>query len=144
MTGASIEWYPGLVGLDQMTANGQRNPIGSVQLRTPPDPCQVGVAVSFRSRRRPNGAMYELIIVAFADPAGGPGTTDYLLVPLDTALQPQIDSASAIVDPVLGGNLNLMWSALPGRIYRSNTRATWVRQPGWIRAWATSRPRTPK
>ncbi len=131
MTGAKIEWYPGPVALDQMNANGQRTPLATAQLPTPPDPCLPGAAMLLPLPPPPPGAMYELIIVAFTDPAGGPGTIDYLLVPLDAALQPQVDSVSAIVDPVLGGSLKLTWSAVPGRIYNIQY-ASDLSSPAWM------------
>ena len=67
----------------------------------------------------PSGAMYEIIIVALTDPAGGPGTMDYLLVPLDAALTPQIDAAT-----VGGPNVNIVWSAVPGRTYHIQSKST--------------------
>jgi hypothetical protein len=148
MTAGAIEWYPGPVALDQMNATGQRTPLALARLQVPSGPCQPGAAMLLPLPRPPNGAMYELIILSFQgvsadDPAGDPGTTDYLLVPLDAALQPQIDSASALVNPVLGGNLSLSWSAVPGRIYNIQYKSdlsspTWMDSgAGDILAWSS-------
>jgi hypothetical protein len=136
MTRATVEWHPGPVALDQMTSTGQRTPLGSATLQEPPDPCLAGGAVVLPVPPAPSGAMYELIIVNLTDPAVGPGTTDYLLVPLDAALQPQIDSAA-----LAGPNVNLTWSAVPGRTYHIQFKSdlsspTWMDSGlGDIQAW---------
>ena len=127
LTSGKIEWYSGPVALDQMTANGQRGtPLGSAQLQYPPTPCLPGAAMLLPLPPPPLGAMYEIIIVAFTDPAGGLGTTDYLLVPLDMALQPQIDSVG-----LMGNGASLMWSAVPGRTYHIQYKSD-LTSPLWL------------
>jgi hypothetical protein len=118
LSGGKVEWHTNAVALDQMTANGQRNPIGSAALQLPTDPILAGGSAVLQLPSPPSGAMYELIIVVLTDPAGGPGTTDYLLMPLDAALMPQIGGAT-----VGGPNVNIIWSAIPGRTYRIQSKS---------------------
>jgi hypothetical protein len=118
ISSAKVEWYTGPVALDQMTATGKRTPIDMLSLQQLPAPVLPGGAAFVPWTTPPPGAMYEIIIVALTGAAGGPGTTDYLLIPLDTAAMPQIDGVS-----VAGPNVNIIWSAVPGRTYRIQTKS---------------------
>jgi hypothetical protein len=113
LSGGTVEWHTNAVALDQMTANGKRNPIGTAALPMPTDLIQPGGAAQLQLPFPPSSAMYELIIVVLTDPQGGSSTTDYLLMPLDAALMPQIGGAT-----VGGPNVTIFWSAIPGRTYR--------------------------
>ena len=57
--------------------------------------------------------------LGIADATGNPATTDYLLLPLDSALAPQVDAAPMM----MGSGLNLMWFSTPGRAYRVQMRS---------------------
>ncbi len=132
ISGATIEWYPGPVALDQMTATGQRSPMASATLPRPPNPCLPGGAALIPCPPPPPGSMYEIIIVALSDPNGSPGTTDYLLVPLDAGLQPEIDSISTMNPGATGGGaVNLMFTGVTGRTYRI-LKARDMASPLWM------------
>jgi hypothetical protein len=126
VSGAVVELYSGPVALDQMTANGTRSPMVTLQLPAVQEPLPPGGAALFGLPPQPPSAMYALFIVNLTTLPGVPGTTDYVLVPLDAALQPELNSVG-----LTGNQVNLTWSAVPGRTYHVQYREN-LTTSGWM------------
>jgi hypothetical protein len=121
-----VEFHSGPISLDQMNPNGQRpTPIEVAQLTPPPEKMPPGGAMILPLPPPPPAARYAMLMVGLSDPAVTPTVTDFVLVPLDPALQPVIDSVS------LGeGGINLSFSSVPGRTYNVQYKAD-VTSPSW-------------
>jgi hypothetical protein len=61
-----------------------------------------GGAMFIPSPTAPAGAMYGMLVVQLGDDAGNPVMTDFVLLPLDNAFAPMIDSIT-----ISGNGVNL-------------------------------------
>jgi hypothetical protein len=100
-----------------MNGSTQRTPLASATLQPPPGLFIPGGSTLIPVPPAPPNATYQLLVLDLTDDSGEMVTTDYILDPLDVALQPQVNGVSSTVDPVLGPSVNLVWTAIPGRIY---------------------------
>jgi hypothetical protein len=66
-----------------------------------------------------------MFLVYLSDPSPTPTVTDYLLIPLDSALQPFIDSVG-----IAGSQVSLSFSSVPGRTYRVQYKSD-LGAPSW-------------
>jgi hypothetical protein len=126
LTGGMVEYYAMPPGLDQMIRDGQREPLERMQLAIPREPIMEGGVLLLNVPPGPPNANYAMFMLNLADSAGSPTTTDFLLLPLDSALQPTIDSV-ALGD----AGLNLNWSSVPGRTYRLQYRPDFEPRSSW-------------
>jgi hypothetical protein len=111
VSGGMVEFHSDAVSLDQMNPNGNRQDtlLATAPLQLPPDKMMPGGAMLIpMPTNAPAGARYAMFMINLADP-----TTDFILLPLDTALQPVIDSVS-----LDGSSIDLTFSSAAGRSYR--------------------------
>ena len=122
---ASVEYYATPPPLDQMINGGTRNPLATYPL-VGPGPIQMGGAATMALPTSPQGAQYAMIIVVLDSAAGAPAATDFVLVPLDTALLPAIQSIG-----VSGGNVTIDFSSVDGQMYQLQSSATLGGAASW-------------
>ncbi len=124
----SIEYYDVPPGLDQMIPGGQRNPLAIQTLQTPAGggPSQGGAAVMLNPQPFPPKAMYALIIIVL-NGGGSVGAQDFVLVPLDQALVPAVQSLSFTGN----GSVLLHFDSEIGRMYQLQSSGS-LTNPGWL------------
>ncbi len=116
--------------LDQMVLDGNRTPMATFPLPAQPMLIPDGGmdTITIPPSLIPDGAQFLLFItdLAPASAAGGPGgpkpnsstaTTDFVLLPLDTALRPAIEEIDASGDSVM-----ITWTSVSGRTYRLQSK----------------------
>lgn len=113
---SSVEYYATPPRLDQMVVGGVRSPLATFPLAEPGS-LQMGGAATMLLPPSPPGAMYALILVALKDGQGNPGAMDFVLVPLDAALAPTVQSIG-----VSGGNVTIDWTSVYGRMYQLQSK----------------------
>jgi len=96
-----------------MIPNGQRTPLATFTLPVQPQPMMPGSSMRIPIPIGPSNAMYAMITMNLMDSFGAQATADFVLVPLDSALRPNVHGAD-----LDGGNLNLRWFSIPDRTYR--------------------------
>ncbi|SPE54663.1 exported hypothetical protein [Verrucomicrobia bacterium] len=134
MSSGTVEYYTEPVPLDQMNPTGNRTPVKTAPLQFPTDVVYPGGALVIplppyfgtNYAPPPTNITYAMFQVGLSSPAAGPTTTDFVLLPLDSALQPTIESAG-----LLGSSLNLVWTSIPGRVYHVEY-TTDLTAPNWI------------
>jgi len=75
----------------------------------------------------PPGAMYALIIVVLTGPSGNPGAQDFVLVPLDQALAPAVQSIGFSGN----GDFLMHFDSEIGRSYQLQSSDN-ITDSGWI------------
>jgi hypothetical protein len=122
----SIEFYDTPPPLDQMIPGGQRNPLSIQSLQAPSGgPMPGGAAVMLNPQPFPPKAMYALIIVVL-NGSGSIGARDFVLVPLDQALVPAIQSLGFSGN----GNILLHFDSEIGRSYQLQSAGN-LASPSW-------------
>jgi len=112
LSNSMVEFHSDAVSLDQMNSTSQRSPISSAMLGVPSDPITPGGAALIPIPQAPAGARYVMFMINLSDPEPTPSTTDFVLLPLDSELQPLIDSVG-----VAGNSISLSFSSTPERAY---------------------------
>ena len=119
-TNLTLEIYSTPPGLDQLTPTGQRSPMMVMPMAGPQNPLNPGDwAAVAGAPTLPPGAQYAVFIVPLRNADGLLGATDFILLPLDTALAPELTSVG--VDGGGGGgggNITLHIGSLVGRSYQ--------------------------
>jgi hypothetical protein len=122
----TVEFYNTPPPLDQMIDGGARRPMATQQLQHPPDPCFPGEAGLVPIPTPPNGATYALFVVPLEDPLGNPGAMDFVLVPLEAASPPEIQSVN-----LTAGNVLVDWSSVYGEMYQLQSTPVLDASPIW-------------
>jgi hypothetical protein len=123
---SSVEYYATPPRLDQMINGGTRSPLATFPLAEP-GPISMGGAATIALPPSPSGSMFALILVALKDGQGNPGAMDFVLVPLDAALAPTIQSIG-----VSGGNVMIDWTSIYGRMYQLQSSISITNPFPWI------------
>jgi hypothetical protein len=116
---SSVEFYTTPPPLDQMVLNGQRSPIQTSVLTPPQGFIGPGGAATIPIRESPTKAQYALFVINLENSSQQIGATDFLLVPLDAALVPAVQSLG-----VSGGNFTIGWSSVYGRSYQVQSKSS--------------------
>jgi hypothetical protein len=115
----SVEFYGDVLRLDLMNPGvSNRNPILTATLPITPTQVMPGGAMFIPSPTAPTGAMYGMLMVQLGDESGNPVMTDFVLLPLDNAFAPMIDSIT-----ISGNGVNLTWTSVPGRTYMVQSKS---------------------
>ena len=122
---ASVEYYATPPPLDQMINGGTRSPLATFPLANP-GPIQMGGAATMALPTSPQGAQYAMIIIVLDSAAGAPGATDFVLLPLNTALLPAIQSIG-----ISGGNVTMDFSSVDGQMYQLQSSAALGGAASW-------------
>lgn len=123
----SIEFYDTPPPLDQMITGGVRQPLEIQRLQMPAGPSPGGAAVMLNPQPLPPKAKYALIIVVLTDPGGAIGARDFVLVPLDQALLPAIQSLAFTGN----GSFLMHFDSDIGHVYQLQMSSS-ITNPGWI------------
>lgn len=123
---SSVEFYVTPPPLDQMILRGQRSPIQTSPLTGPQGPIGPGGAASLLVPAVQAGAKYALFLINLLDSAQRPAAMDFVLVPLDAALTPTVQTFG-----VSGGNVTIGWSSVYGRNYQLQSRSTLGGASSW-------------
>ena len=121
-----VEFYNTPPPLDQMVVGGQRSPMQTSPIPLLQGPVGPGSAASFSLPAGPPRAQYAMFIIPLENSSGQQGATDFVLVPLDAALVPAIQSIGAG-----GGNFTVGWSSVYGRSYQLQSRSTLDSTSSW-------------
>src|SRR2546430_2240483 len=102
------------IGLDQMSPGGNRKPIATGTLPIQPGAITPGCTMRIPlPQRPPAGAQYVMFNLSLGDSQGQQATTDFIQLPLDTAVQPVVTAVSLSQNA-----LNVTWPTLVDRTYR--------------------------
>lgn len=124
MGDGSVEYYNTPPGLDQMVVGGQRNPVATDTLTAPQGIIIQGGAATIPVPVSPSMAQYALFILPLMDGLGNPGAQDFVLVPLDAAMVPAIQSFS-----ISGANVVIHIDSVSGRSYQLQATSVMGPQP---------------
>ena len=124
---ASVEYYATPPPLDQMINGGTRNPLATIPIISP-GPIGLGGAGTMSLPPSPQGAQYAMIIVVLDIAAGAPGAQDFVLLPLDTAIVPAVQSIG-----ISGGSFIVHINSAVGRSYQLQSTVN-LNNPTWINA----------
>jgi len=111
--GGTIEFHALPVPLDQMLPSSNRNPIAVATLPIQPAPLMPGQPLRIPLPPAPSSANFVVITLNLADVQGQAATMDFLMLPLDRALRPNIEPGR-----VVGNFFDITFDVLPGRLYR--------------------------
>jgi hypothetical protein len=123
----SIEFYDTPPPLDQMINGGTRNPLAVQRFQAASGPVSPGgAAVMLNPQPLPPKTAYALIIVVL-NGGGSIGARDFVLVPLDQALIPAIQSLGFSGN----GDILLHFDSIIGRSYQLQSSGN-ITNPGWM------------
>jgi hypothetical protein len=111
--GGMIEFHARPVPLDQLLPGTNRNPLAVATLPIQPIPIPPGCPTRVPLPQAPPSANFVVIVLNLADAQGQPATMDFLMVPLDRALRPNIEPMG-----IVGSFFDITFDVLPGRLYR--------------------------
>jgi hypothetical protein len=112
-TEGTIEFHALPVPLDQLLPGTNRNPIVTVPLPIQPTPIQPGCPTRIPLPQAPPTAQYAVIILNLSDAQGQPSTMDFMLLPLDSALRPTMETGG-----IRDSFFDVFVDFMPARLYR--------------------------
>jgi hypothetical protein len=128
LANASLELYSTPPPLDQLNPNGQRNPMAVIPLDIPQGSLLPGDGSVIQGPTASLPAVqYAVIIAALNDASGDLGATDFVLLPLDAALAPSLNSAT-----FSGRNVVLHIGSLVGRTYQLQSNGALDGTSPWV------------
>jgi hypothetical protein len=123
----SVEYYDVPPALDQMVNGGTRTPIATIPLQAQAGPIGPGgSAVMLNPQPLPPKVKYALIIIVL-NGSTGMGARDFVLIPLDQALVPAVQSLGFAGN----GDVLLHFDSELGRVYQLQSSDS-ITNPGWM------------
>lgn len=110
---ALIEFHTNAVSLDRLVSSSNRSPISVSTLPIQPVPIPPGCPTRVPIPTPPTNATHAVLVVNLSTAQGQPATTDFLQMPLDRALRPEVEPP-VFVDSFFDVFIELA----PGRMYR--------------------------